>query len=264
MNFKVYEITLSHTDPIPDFPGLGKMYEKIYNGFYKDAECTQQITNVKVPMIRGMEFKNYVDSGENEIIDLGGDIKVAASYFKDDATLKAQYIPAEFTFTLKYNAGEGVGSKFSDAVTENELQHEFTVKDVGDGDDKLNYVYPGYEFENWKYSDGKEEKTINPGDKITLTTSSSEIELTASWKQTTQPVKLTYTIADDQSTMGEISSPEEEILPSAKTAVGSTATPKPGYKFVEWKIDDGSATGDTVSTNATLTPKTYNDNGSTI
>lgn len=96
-------------------------------------------------------------------------------------------------------------------------------------------AFSGYELVN------KDQPTQN----ITLDAYGKSITF---WYKESAAVALHYTVADDSTGMGAVSSNGENVLPVSGKPNGSTANAKDGYSFVNWTTADGTV----VSTNAKL------------
>lgn len=81
----------------------------------------------------------------------------------------------------------------------------------------------------------------------------ASVTLYAVW---TELGKVTIQYAANQAAYGTVNSAYESLNPETGTAVGSVATAKPGYRFVEWQDANGAA----VSTSASFVPQ--KDSGS--
>ena len=91
----VYEIKFMYDGKVID-----KGYERYDEGFYKDEECIEVLDNVKTVNVEGYKFSGY-KSGEEEITDEEGKIKVGLKYFSEDGEVEAESKANRYTFVWK-------------------------------------------------------------------------------------------------------------------------------------------------------------------
>ena len=108
---------------------------------------------------------------------------------------------------------------------------------------------PGWGFVYWTgdYADYLDDATDA---ETSLTMPASNVTLTANFEEDPD-VTITY----EATTGGTVSPVSETLAPATGAAQGSTATPDPGYSFINW-TDDGN---EEVSTNLQFIPETDND-----
>jgi uncharacterized repeat protein (TIGR02543 family) len=155
--------------------------------------------------------------------------------------LYSQWAVNKYSVSFNANGGEGT------------MDDQSFLYDHAKALTKNSFNKVGYTFKGWSieptgavaYEDAQTvlNLTSTDGDKVTLY---------AVWEEDPD-LRIAY-VAHDPSQLS-VSNATEELAPATGSVKGSTATPKAGYKFKEWK----TAKGDTVSTSATFKPKRGSD-----
>lgn len=107
----VYQITTEKGE------GTGRtdtFYEKYEHGFYSEKNCSNGISKITVPTLRGHSFTGYYPSmmGGRLVVDANGNIAVKNDFFKENAMLYAIYEANTYQVTYDMQGGkEGSSSK---------------------------------------------------------------------------------------------------------------------------------------------------------
>lgn len=101
----VYQIT---TDKGEGTGGMDSFYEKYEHGFYSENGCSNEISKITVPGLRGHTFTGYYPSmiGGRLVVDANGNIKVGNDFFKENAMLYALFEANKYQVTYDMQGGK--------------------------------------------------------------------------------------------------------------------------------------------------------------
>lgn len=200
-----------------------------YTVHYYEKGTTNKVAVDKI--VNNQTFDATVEETAKDITGytLVGDNKQTVTLDAYNKEITFNYVPkTNVSYTVYYkvqNTGQDLGES---PVTRTNKTFNETCTETAP-------AFSGYELAN------KDQQTQN----ITLDAYGKSITF---WYKESAAVALHYTVADDSTGMGNVSSDGENVLPVSGNPNGSTAIANEGYRFVNWTTADGTV----VSTNAKL------------
>ena len=190
------------------------------------AQWTPSAVTLETPSRTGYTFAGWYTDAGTKAGDAGTAYTPASSL-----ALYAQWTP--ISYKVHFDANGGTGS-----MTDESIAYDAASSLTANA-----FARAGYHFAGWSaaetgtvlYTDQQAVSNLisdpNPD-------GTSGITLYAQWAEDAD-VMINYASSD--MAMGTVSSDHESIAPATGTAAGSTAEAKPGYHFVSWTDQSGTA-----------------------
>lgn len=156
---------------------------------------------------------------------IGSKVDPTSYVINEATTFYARYVPGTaIPYSITYAGLEGATVNPANPASYTVQSGAITLN---------NPTKPGYTFTGWTGSNG-----TTPSTNVTIPAGSTgNKSYTANFAEDAD-VTITYTV--NNADAGEVSSTSQTLAPATGTAVGSTASAKTGYHFVNWTDAEGN------------------------